>query len=145
MVCGCLLKLSLLFLISISGDISKAESLNSHLIRLGCRAEDEAVASMISWYAKGEKLDNAEAIFLKADSPSSGKLVFKCMIDAYAKSGRPEDAYSLYRTATEKGHNLGPVTISIIVNALTNGGMFFREVVLPCYHSEVSSKVEYLR
>ncbi|XP_048127302.1 pentatricopeptide repeat-containing protein At5g27270 isoform X3 [Rhodamnia argentea] len=104
------------------GDISKAEALNSHLIRLGCRAEDEAVASMISWYAKGEKLDKAEAIFLKADSPLSGKLVFKCMIDAYAKSGRPEDAYLLYRKATEKGHDLGPVTISIIVNALTNVG-----------------------
>ncbi|XP_056158679.1 pentatricopeptide repeat-containing protein At5g27270 isoform X2 [Syzygium oleosum] len=104
------------------GDISKAEALNNHLIRLGCRAEDEAVASLISWYAKGEELDKAEAIFLKADSPLSGKVVFKCMIDAYGKSGRPEDAYSLYRKATEKGHDLGPVTISIIVNALTNGG-----------------------
>lgn len=135
MVCGCLLKLSLRFLISVAGDICKAEALNNHLIRLGCRAEDEAVASLISWYAKGEELDKAEAIFLKADSPLPGKVVFKCMIDAYGKSGRPEDAYPLYRKATEKGHDLGPVTISIIVNALTNGGMFFHEVDLPCHYS----------
>lgn len=45
------------------------------------------------------------------------------MIDAYAKCGRPEEAYSLYKQVAEKGHDVNAVGISIVVNALTNIGM----------------------
>lgn len=45
------------------------------------------------------------------------------MIDAFAKCGKQEKAYLLYKQATVKGLDLGAVGISIIVNALTNEGM----------------------
>ena len=45
------------------------------------------------------------------------------MINAYAKCGKQEKAYLLYKQATGEGRDLGAVGISIAVNSLTNGGM----------------------
>lgn len=43
--------------------------------------------------------------------------------DAFAKCGKQEKAYLLYKQATEEGHDLVAVGISIVVNALSNGGI----------------------
>lgn len=107
-----------------SGEISKAESLNYQLITLGCRMEEATVASLISHYGKQHMLKQAEDIFAEyVNSPTSSKLLYNSMIDAYAKCGKQEKAHLLYRQATEEGRDLGAVGISIVVNALTNGGM----------------------
>jgi pentatricopeptide repeat protein len=91
---------------------------------LGCRMEEVSAASLISHYAKQHMLKQAEDIFAEyVNSPTSSKLLYNCMIDAYAKCGKQEKAYLLYKQATEEGHDLGAVGISIVVNALTNEGM----------------------
>jgi pentatricopeptide repeat protein len=94
------------------------------LIKLGCRLQGATIASLISLYAKQHKLKKAQEVFAAvADSPTCEKLIYNSMIDAYAKCGRPEEAYSLYKQVAEKGHDLNAVAISIVVNALTNIGM----------------------
>ncbi|XP_045821273.1 pentatricopeptide repeat-containing protein At5g27270 isoform X1 [Trifolium pratense] len=105
------------------GEIGKAESLNHQLITLGCRMEEVSAASLISHYGKQHMLKQAEDIFAEyVNSPTSSKLVYNCMIDAYTKCGKQEKAYLLYKQATEEGRDLGPVGLSIVVNALTNEG-----------------------
>lgn len=91
---------------------------------------DEAtVASLISQYGKQHMLKQAEDIFAEyVNLPTSSKLLYNSMIDAYAKCGKQEKAYKLYKQATEEGHDLGAVGISIVVNALTKGGMALEEL-----------------
>lgn len=86
---------------------------------------DEAtVASLISHYGKQQMLKQAEDIFAEyINSPTSSKVLFNSMINAYAKCGKQEKAYLLYKQATGEGRDLGAVGISIAVNSLTNGGM----------------------
>ncbi|KAM7277908.1 hypothetical protein ACFE04_005042 [Oxalis oulophora] len=105
------------------GNISKAETLNACIIKQGCRMETETIASLISLYAKQRKLEKAKEIFmLVPDYPVPGRWVFNSMIDAYAKCGKPDEAYLLYTEAIERGHDLGAVAISIVVNALAMFG-----------------------
>ncbi|KAJ1407323.1 Tetratricopeptide-like helical domain superfamily [Sesbania bispinosa] len=114
------------FIISLTknGEISKAESLNHQLIKLGCRMEEATIASLISHYGKQHLLKQAEDIFAEyINSSTSRKLLYNSMIDAYAKCGKQEKAYLLYKKATEEGCDLGAVGISIVVNALTSGGV----------------------
>ncbi|KAJ7957282.1 Pentatricopeptide repeat-containing protein [Quillaja saponaria] len=105
------------------GDTTKAESLTYQLSKLGCRMEEAAVASLIGYYGKQRMLKQAREIFAAfADSPTSSKLIYKSMIDVYAKCDRHEEAYLLYQQVTEEGCDPGPVAVSIVVNALINGG-----------------------
>lgn len=105
------------------GEISKAESLSRQVINLGCRLEELTVASLIGYYGKQRMLKQAEDIFTEfANSHTSSKLVYNSMIDTYAKCGKREEAYLLYKQVADEGHDLGAVGISIVVNALTNGG-----------------------
>lgn len=106
-----------------AGDAFKAETYINQLAKLGCRVDDTTVASLISLYGKKRKLIKALEIFTAfADSPSAKKLLCNSMLDAYAKCGKPQEAYALYKQLTEEGHNLDAVAISIVVNALTNSG-----------------------
>lgn len=94
------------------------------MIKLGCRLQGATVASLISLFAKQRKLKKAQEVFSAvADSSTCEKSIYNSMIDAYAKCGRPEEAYSLYKQVAEKGHDMNAVGISIVVNALTNIGM----------------------
>ncbi|XP_052731220.1 pentatricopeptide repeat-containing protein At5g27270 isoform X2 [Vigna angularis] len=105
------------------GEISKAELLNDQLIKLGCRMEEATVASLISHYGKRQMLKQAEDIFAEYVNPStSSKQLYNSMINAYAKCGKQEKAYLLYKQVTEEGHDLGAVGMSIAVNSLTNAG-----------------------
>jgi pentatricopeptide repeat protein len=107
-----------------AGDTIKAETLTGKLIKLGYRLEAATIASLISLYAKQHDLKKAQEVFAAvADSSTNEKLIYKSMIDAYSKCGKPEEAYSLYKQLAEEGHDLDAVTISIVVNALTNSGM----------------------
>ncbi|CAL5214059.1 unnamed protein product [Lathyrus oleraceus] len=113
------------FIISLTkdGEIRKAESLNHQLITPGCRMEEVTAASLISHYGNQHMLKQAEDIFAEyVNSPTYSKLFYNSMIDAYAKCGKQDKAYLLYKQATEEGHDLGAVGISIAVNALTNQG-----------------------
>ncbi|KAK7400041.1 hypothetical protein VNO78_11240 [Psophocarpus tetragonolobus] len=109
--------------LSKEGEISKAELLNQQLVKLGCRMEEATVASLISHYGKQQMLKQAEDIFAEyVNSPTSSKVLYNSMINAYAKCGKQEKAYLLYKELTEQGRDLGAVGISIAVNSLTNGG-----------------------
>ena len=86
--------------------------------------EEVTAASLISHYGNQHMLKQAEDIFAEyVNSPTYSKLFYNSMIDAYAKCGKQDKAYLLYKQATEEGHDLGAVGISIAVNALTNQGM----------------------
>ncbi|KAJ1441926.1 Tetratricopeptide-like helical domain superfamily [Sesbania bispinosa] len=90
--------------------------------------EEATIASLISHYGKQHMMKQAEDIFAEyINSSTSKKLLYNSMIDAYAKCGKQEKAYLLYKQATEEGCDLGVVGISIVVNALTSGGMAFVE------------------
>lgn len=105
------------------GDTSKAEYLYEVLIKLGHKPEDAASAFMISLYGKQQKLKRAQEVFASvADSSTAKNPLYNSMIDAYAKCGRSEEAYLFFKEETEKGHHLGAVAISMLVNALTNCG-----------------------
>ncbi|THG09889.1 pentatricopeptide repeat-containing protein At5g27270 isoform X2 [Camellia sinensis] len=107
------------------GEISKAECLYKLLIELGRIPEHVTSASMISFYGKQQKLKQALEVFqMAAGSPTNAKPLYNSMIDAYAKSGKPEAAYLFYREASEEGQDLGAVAISMLVNALINGGKY---------------------
>ncbi|CAK9172464.1 unnamed protein product [Ilex paraguariensis] len=69
------------------------------------------------------KLRRAQEVFAAvADSFTTRKLLYNSMIDACIKCAKPEEAYLLYRDEAEKGHDLGAVAISMLVNVLTNCG-----------------------
>ncbi|CAH8359812.1 unnamed protein product [Eruca vesicaria subsp. sativa] len=105
------------------GDISKAEILADLIIRLGLSIEEETVATLIAVYGKQQKLKEAKRLYLAAgESKPQGKSVINSMIDAYVRCSWLEAAYRLFMETAEKGCDPGPVTISILVNALTNRG-----------------------
>ncbi|BBG98487.1 Tetratricopeptide repeat-like superfamily protein [Prunus dulcis] len=109
--------------LSIVSDAFKAETHINQLAKLGCRVDDATVGSLISLYGKKHNLKKALEIFTAfADSPSAKKLLCNSMLDAYAKCGKPQEAYSLYKQLSEEGHDLDAVAISIVVNVLTNSG-----------------------
>ncbi|XP_057800623.1 pentatricopeptide repeat-containing protein At5g27270 [Salvia miltiorrhiza] len=102
-----------------------AEYLYELMTKLGCRIEDTSLASIISMYGKQKKLSQAQKVFASmADSATDGKLISGLMIDAYIACGREEDAYLFCKEQTARGHNLGPVSISILVKALTKCGRY---------------------
>lgn len=106
-----------------TGDASKAECLYALLMKFGCMPEDAACASMISLYGKQQKLKQAQDVFAAvADSSKARKLLHGSMIDAFARCGKSEEAYQFFREETVKGHDLGAVAISMLVNVLTNCG-----------------------
>ncbi|XP_050222536.1 pentatricopeptide repeat-containing protein At5g27270 isoform X1 [Mercurialis annua] len=105
------------------GDTGKAEALIAQVTKLGGRLDDEVIASLISLCGKRQKLNQAQEVFAAtADSPLCGKPIVNSMIDAYAKCGKSEDAYSLYKEVTDKGLNLGAVGVTIFVKALSDCG-----------------------
>lgn len=107
-----------------AGDAYKAEIRINQLLKLGCRVDNATISSLISLYGKKRKLTKAQEIFTAfADSPLAKKLLCNSMLDAYAKCGKSEEAYFLYKQLTEEGHDLDAVAISIVVNALTHSGM----------------------
>lgn len=117
------------------GDLSNVKALNNQVVRLGCSVDDATIASIIGIYGKEQKLKQAQDIFTAvADSPTCGKLIFTSMIDAYIKCGKPEAAYSLYREAFKKGHDLGAIAISKVVYSLTTSGISLYNSTRPTKH-----------
>lgn len=99
------------------------EYLYELMMKLGCRLEDTSLASLISMYGKQKKLAQAEKIFASmADSSTDAKLISSVMIDAFIACGREEDAYLFCKEQMTRGHNFGPVSLSILVKALTSCG-----------------------
>ncbi|KAL3524530.1 hypothetical protein ACH5RR_017364 [Cinchona calisaya] len=122
------------------GDVSKAEYLFELLIKLGNKPEDAAIGSLISLYGKQQKLNQAEKVFATVVNPSEmHRSLHTSMIDAYSKCGKHEEAYLFYKKETEQGNNFGPVAISMLVNALTNGGKFreAKDVIHNCFRADV--------
>ncbi|ESQ32267.1 hypothetical protein EUTSA_v10003569mg [Eutrema salsugineum] len=105
------------------GDITKAEILADLIIRLGLSIEEETIATLIAVYGRQHKLKEAKRLYLAAgESKTMGKSIINSMIDAYVRCGWLEAAYGLFMESAEKGCNPGAVTVSILVNALTNRG-----------------------
>ncbi|CAN8255722.1 unnamed protein product [Cochlearia groenlandica] len=105
------------------GDMSKAEILADLIIKLGISIEEKTIATLISVYGRQHKLKEAKRLYLAAgESKTLGKSVINSMIDAYIRCSWLDAAYELFMESTEKGCDPGPVTISILVNALTNRG-----------------------
>lgn len=106
----------------LAGDMA-SEYLYELMKNLGCPLEEASLASMISFYGKQKKLAQAQKVFASiADSSTDGKLISGAMIDAYITCSRDEDAYLFCREQATRGHNLGPISISILVKSLTSCG-----------------------
>lgn len=107
-----------------TGDVSKAKFLKDRMTKLGCRLEDDVIASLIGLYGKQQKLKEAQDVFQEvAGSSKPGKSIIKSIIDAYARCGKAMEAYLIYEEVTAQGHHLDAVAMSILVNTLTNCGM----------------------
>lgn len=106
-----------------TGDTSKAECLYALVMKLGYTPEDAAFASMISLYGKQRKLKQAQEVFAAvADSSKARKVLYGPMFDAFSNCGASEEAYLFFREETVKGHDIGAVSVSVLVNVLTNSG-----------------------
>lgn len=93
------------------------------MIKLGFEPGDRASASLISLCGRKQKLEQAQRVFAALENfPTTGKLVYNSMIDAYVKCNKPEKAYSLYIEVTQKGQELGAVAVSMVVNSLSKNG-----------------------
>ncbi|KAF3663821.1 Pentatricopeptide repeat-containing protein [Capsicum annuum] len=105
------------------GDISKAENLYKLLMKLGRKPEDVASASLIHFYGKQKNLRKALNVFASvADSSRTRSLLYNSIVDSYNRCDKQEEAYIFYKEEMEKGHVLGPVAISMLVNGLSNCG-----------------------
>lgn len=101
------------------------------IIRLELSIEEETTAALIAVYGRQHKLKAAKRLYLAAgESKTQGKSVVNSMIDAYVRCGWLEAAYGLFMESAEKGCDPSAVTISILVNALTNRGMSNRKLQL---------------
>ncbi|KAL8538344.1 hypothetical protein ACS0TY_000363 [Phlomoides rotata] len=104
-----------------------AENLHELMLKIGCRLEDASKASMIGMYGRQKKLKQAQEVFAAvADSATDGNAIYGSMIVSYIASDREEDAYLFYKEQTRKGHKFSPVSISILVKALTTCGKYFQ-------------------
>lgn len=113
-----------LILFYVAGEIFKAESLCDQVFKLGHQPDDVAIASLISFYARHQQLQQAQALFAALDdSHAIRSPVYRSMIDAYAKCGKLDQANHLYNEMVDQGNGLDAVAISIIVNAFSNYGM----------------------
>ncbi|KAK2972854.1 hypothetical protein RJ640_028382 [Escallonia rubra] len=122
------------------GDISKAEDLYGLLNKLGFKLDDATNASMITFYAMQHKLKQAKEVFATvADSCIPGKPLYSSMIDAYTRCAKPEEAYLFYKEQTNRGHDLGAVAISMLVNSLINCGKYrdAERVIVDSFHGSV--------
>ncbi|KAJ0968012.1 hypothetical protein J5N97_024929 [Dioscorea zingiberensis] len=107
------------------GDLDKAEFIYDYSCKLGLRLEDAAVASMIGFYGRNQKIRHSQEVFASAAASSRiGSNVFSSMIDAFCKCGKVDEANSLFREIVEQGHSQDAVTISVLVNALTKHGKY---------------------
>lgn len=107
----------------LAGNVSEAEFLYKLLMELGNKPEYDACGSLISLYGKQQKLKEAKEVFAEvADSCGTCTILYNSMVDAYIKCNRQEDAYMFFKEVIEGGHSLGPVAISMLVNALINCG-----------------------
>lgn len=101
----------------------EAESLLGLLLKLNCKPEVSTISSMIYLYGKQNQLERANQVFKAvADSSSERKHLCNSMIDVYVKSAKVDDAYLFFKEETEKGHDVGAIAISMLVNALTSCG-----------------------
>ncbi|KAL7145979.1 hypothetical protein ABFS83_06G010300 [Erythranthe nasuta] len=124
------------------GDVLTAEYLYELMIELGCGIEDAAKASMISLYGKQKKLKQARKVFADVEgSATNENVIYSSMIDAYIACGREEDAYLFYKEQTMKGHKFGPVSISVLVKALTSYGKYCKEAA-EVIHNSFSENLE---
>lgn len=114
---------------TVSGDAISGENLTRNLVELICQTNEKAIPSSVDAQKRNSKKAGEISSGAIATSSgksllttSSGKSLLNSMINAYVRNNKPEDAYLLYVKAVEGGHDLGAVTASIIVNALTNAG-----------------------
>lgn len=115
-------------------EISKAEYLYGLLVKLGCEPDIGATSAMISVYGKQDKLEQAKEVFaVAAEFRPPGKPLYNSMIDAFAKCRKLDEAYLFYKEETEKGHDLGAVAISMLVNTLASFGKY-REAESVIHH-----------
>lgn len=107
------------------GDISKAENLYKLLMKLGREPEDVASASLINFYGKQKNLKEALNVFASvADSSRTRSFLYSSIIDSYNRCDKQEEAYMFYKEEMKKGHVLGPVAISMLVNGLSDCGRY---------------------
>lgn len=81
-------------------------------------------------------MSQAEKVFATVvNSSETHRILHTSMIDAYSKGGKHEEAYLFYKKETEQGSNFGPVAISMLVNALVNGGKNVEtQTDVMCFH-----------
>lgn len=116
------------------GDLLTTVYLQELMVKLGCTLEDAAGASIINLCAKLKKLEHAEKVFAAVVGCATATVenaIYSSMLEAYIACGRERDAFCFYKEQTMKGHNLGPVSISILVKALTSCGKYseVREII----------------
>ncbi|KAI3760683.1 hypothetical protein L1987_51081 [Smallanthus sonchifolius] len=105
------------------GLTSRAESLFDLLLKLGCKMDISTLSSMIYLYGKQNQMELAKKAFAAvSDASSEQKNLYSCMIDVFAKSDKVDEAYLFYVEEDKKGHDVGAVAISMLVNALSNCG-----------------------
>lgn len=108
------------------GDESKAEMIYDLLIKRDSRAQGEILASMITLYGKQQKLEKVKALFAAVvNSDICGTEIYNSVIDACVNCGDPGEGYQVYKESTKRGITLSPIIISVLVNNLTNRGMFW--------------------
>ncbi|PWA50985.1 Pentatricopeptide repeat-containing protein [Artemisia annua] len=114
----------------------EAESLVGLLLKLNCKPEVSTISSMIYLYGKQNQLERANQMFKAvADTSSERNHLCNSMIDVYVKSAKVDDAYLFFKEETEKGHDVGAIAISMLVNALISCGKHreARNVINDCF------------
>lgn len=92
-------------------------------MKLGREPEDVASASLINFYGKQKNLKEALNVFASvADSSRTRSFLYSSIIDSYNRCDKQEEAYMFYKEEMKKGHVLGPVAISMLVNGLSDCG-----------------------
>lgn len=122
------------------GLTSEAEALFDLLMKLGYTPDISTLSSMIYLYGKQNQVERAKKVFAAvADASSEQKHLYGCMIDVFSKSAKVDEAYLFYKDEIKKGHVLGAVAISMLVNALTSCGKH-REagnVIKDCFYKNM--------
>ncbi|XP_051150296.1 pentatricopeptide repeat-containing protein At5g27270 isoform X2 [Andrographis paniculata] len=122
------------------GDLLSTEYLYRLMIKLRCRIEDAAGASLIGAYAKVNKVKQAEEVFAAvAGCATDENAVYGSMIESYITCGMEEEAYMFYTEQEVKGHTWDPVSISILVKALVGCGKYSeaREIILHSFRKNL--------
>lgn len=112
-------------LAAMEGSYATIDGVQSHYWGDDLKPDTKCFNTVLSAIANAEEIPIAEEMFEHMTSSSKKNLVtYNTMISAYARCGRREDAFAMFKTMKKAGLKPDKVTVTSLIKAVINDGDF---------------------